>query len=65
MAAGADPAARCKQKFTALHWICGERITPGHLECAAVLTAADESLVNAADGRGLTALHWANAEQVP
>lgn len=35
----------------------------GHVDCAYLLTSASSSLVNVADKRGLTALHWANAEQ--
>jgi ankyrin repeat protein len=33
------------------------------VDCAYLLTSASSSLVNVPDKRGLTALHWANAEQ--
>lgn len=33
------------------------------MDCAHLLTSASSSLVNVPDKRGLTALHWANAEQ--
>ena len=33
------------------------------MDCVHLLTSSSSKLVNVADGRGLTALHWANAEQ--
>ena len=60
---GSDPMQRCKQKFTALHWICGEKVNRGHVASAAALMDANKELVNIPDKNGLTALHWANAEQ--
>jgi hypothetical protein len=61
---GADLNLRCKLKFTALHWLCGEKCLKGHVQCADLLTRHSDTLVHATDDRGLTALIWANAEQV-
>ena len=60
---GADPMQRCQQKFTALHWICGEKVNRGHVAAASALMDASREVVNTPDKNGLTALHWANAEQ--